>query len=161
MERSIKVYEKAFIIGLGLILLFMLFHDWVPLGSLNNVKAIQFQHTTGELIQITAIQTLSVLIVIIITLLFIGKRYPIWAKLWLDIHLGCIVVGAVTAWWVPYFFGATEEKVVEYGLMFGDTHSFVQEMNGITPNTIHVLFHFTLILTWILAIYISFKKVEV
>lgn len=158
MKRRISFSESLFIFGLGLLLIFMLIHDWVPLGSLNNVQAIQLAHTKSELVQMTTIQTLSILIVIIIAVIYIGKRYPIWAKLWLIIHLGCIMVGAIFAWWIPYFFGSSEERVGRYNFMFGDTHSFLPAMNGIVPNTIHVLFHLTLLLTWILSIYIGLKK---
>lgn len=161
MNRHVRVSEKLFICGLGLILLFMLLHDWVPLGSLNNVQAVKLEHTTGELVRITVIQTLSILVVIAIALIFIGKTYPIWAKLWLVIHLGSILTGAILAWWIPYFFGTSPERVDRYTHMFGDTHSFLPIMNGIVPNTIHVLFHLTLLLTWILAIYISLKKTRV
>lgn len=159
--RKVSVSEKAFICGLGLILLFMLLHDWVPLGTLNNVQAVKMEHSISELMKITAIQTLSILVVIAIALTYVGKKYPLWAKLWLVIHLGSILTGAILAWWIPYFFGTSPERVDSYSLMFGDTHSFLPIMNGIVPNTIHVFFHLTLLITWILAIYISLKKVRV
>lgn len=161
MKRKITISEKAFMIGLILILLFMLIHDWVPLGALNDVEAIKSQQTTSELLQITALNTLSILIVMVLAMAFIGKRYPIWAKLWLVIHLGFIAAGVIIAWWIPYFFGADQETIDRYDAMFGNTHAFLPEMNHITPNTIHVFFHLVLLVTWILAIYISIKKVEV
>jgi hypothetical protein len=60
-------------------------------------------------------------------------------------------------WWIPYFFGyGAEERVDRYQQMFGDTHSFLPEINGIVPNTLHVIFHSLLLLCIILTIYISF-----
>ena len=53
-------------------------------------------------------------------------------------------------------FGA-EERIERYQLIFGNTHSFLPVMNGIVPNTLHTLFHLTLLLSIILAIYISFS----
>jgi hypothetical protein len=40
---------------------------------------------------------------------------------------------------VPYFFGADERRVERYRVMFGNTHSFLPERNGIVPNTAHIL----------------------
>ena len=160
MKRDIKSYEKAFMAGLGLIVLFMLIHDWVPLGPLNDVEGVKLENSTSGLVRTTIINTLSILIVVIIAMIFIGKRYPIWARIWLVIHLGSITAGAIMAWWIPYFFGADQETSKRYEVMFGNTHSFLPEINNITPNTIHVLFHLILLVTWILAIFISIKKVE-
>lgn len=160
MRRNIAAVEKVFIAGLGLILLFMLSHDWIPLGSFNDIPGVRAENSIGGLIKITIINTLSVLVVIVIALLFIGKRYPIWARIWLIIHLGSILFGAILAWWVPYLFGADAEMIERYNVMFGNTNAFLPVKNGMVPNTIHVLFHLTLLMTWILSIYISFKKVE-
>lgn len=128
--RNIRASEKMYLCGLGLILLFMLIHDWVPLGSLNDVEALKAENTTGELIMITLINTLSISIMIAVSLLYTGKRYPIWARLWLIIHLGFILYGAVSAWWIPYFFGADLTMIERYGNMFGNTHAFLPVMNG-------------------------------
>lgn len=153
-----RVSEKYFLRGLFLILVFMLIHDWVPLGSLNDIEAVKVENTADELIKKTVINAGSILIVIIITLLFVGKRYPRWARAWLIIHLLAIMIGAAMAWWVPYFYGASDELITQYQVMFGNTHMFLPERNGITPNTIHVVFHSILLLTWLLAIYISLTK---
>ena len=160
MKRNVTVAERLFVSGLGLILLFMLLHDWIPLGSLNDIQGIQSENTTSEIIQVTIFNTLSIGIVLVIVLLFIGKRYPIWARIWLVIHLGSILYGALVAWWIPYFYGAEAERVASFTVMFGDTHAFLPVMNGIVPNTVHVLFHLILIITWILSIYISVRKID-
>lgn len=39
IRRQIRLQEIFLSIGLCLILLFMLVHDWVPLGKLNDVQA--------------------------------------------------------------------------------------------------------------------------
>ena len=158
MKRNIRVSEKYFLRGLFLILVFMLVHDWVPLGSLNDIEAVKAVNTEDELIRTTVINAGSILIVIIITLLFVGKRYPKWARAWLIIHLLSILVMAMMAWWIPYFYGASDVLITRYGVLFGNTHVFLPERNGITPNTIHVIFHSILLMTLLLAIYISLTK---
>jgi hypothetical protein len=158
MRRKIRTIEKGFVAGQILILLFMMLHDWIPLGPFNDLAGIRSQNTVPELLLTTAINTGSVLVVLTLTLWFIGKRYPVWARIWLVAHLGGILWGAVTAWWIPYFFGADKDLIDRYQVMFGNTHSFLPEMNGIVPNTIHVLFHCTLVMVWFIAIYLSFQK---
>lgn len=155
MKRHIRASEKWFVAGLVLMLLFVLTHDWVPLGNLNDLDGIRSEKTWDGLLLATVLNGLSFLIVLIITLTFLGKTCPVWARLWLVIHLFCILYGALSAWWIPYFFGTTQELVQAYATMFGNTHAFLPVRNGIVPNTIHTMFHLTLLLTWLLSIHIA------
>lgn len=158
MNRTIKLSEKIFIAGLVIIFVFNLIHDWVPLGSLNDLEGIRSQHSISELVTITITNALSILIVLLLTLWYAGRRYPLWARIWLVVHLGSILVGVLAAWWIPYLTGTGADMVAEYQTMFGDTHAFLPEMNGIVPNTLHVAFHIVLIAVWTLAIYIIFRQ---
>lgn len=157
MKREVRISEKFLIACYGFILLFMLVQDWVPLGSLNDIDAIAQENTASQLLFITLIGVVQIVILLVLIFIFIGKRYPIWAKLWLIIHPSCIFTGVLFSWWIPYFFGiGAEEKVERYQIMFGDTHSFLPVMHGIVPNTLHFIFHVTLLLCILLTIYISF-----
>lgn len=159
MRRQIRLAEVLLVAGLGLIFLFMLFHDWVPLGQLNDVRAVAESRSVQELVVVTAIGAGQIILLLGLVLIFVGKRYPIWAKLWLVIHQGFILAGALLDWWIPYFFGfGAAERVERYNEMFGNTHAFLPINNGIVPNTIHILFHSTLLLCLILAVYISFTR---
>lgn len=156
MKREIRIAEKVLLVGLSLIFLFMLLHDWIQIGSLNDVQAVKSDGTMGELITVTFINAGQILLLLVVTLLFVGKTYPLLIKLWLVIHQTSIFAGAVWAWWIPYLFGyGAEERIQRYEDMFGNTHSFLPVMNGIVPNTIHTLFHITLLTCIILTIYIS------
>nr|WP_246187584.1 hypothetical protein [Ornithinibacillus caprae] len=141
--------------GFSFILLFMIVQDWVPLGSLNDVQAIAEDRSFNELFLVTLIGVVQILLLMTFVVIFIGKRYPIWIKLWLVIHQICIFAGVLIDWWIPYFFGyGAEQRVERYNQMFGDTHSFLPELNGIVPNTLHTMFHTTLLICIILTIYI-------
>ena len=158
MKRNVRKSEIMLLLGFSLIFLFMLVHDWIPLGSLNDIEAVAAENTKRELVMVTSIGAVQFLLLIIILLVFIGKTYPIWIKLWLMIHPSCIFIGAMLSWWIPYLFGfGAEEKLERYQMIFGNTHSFLPVMNGIVPNTLHTLFHLTLLLCIILATYISFS----
>lgn len=156
MKRQMRTSKKLLLGGLCFILLFMLFHDWLPLGPFNDVEAISKDRSIGELVTVTLIGVVQILLFIGAVLLYKGKSFPIWIKLWLVIHQMSIFVGALLDWWIPYFFGyGAEERVVRYAVMFRDTHAFLPVLNGIVPNTIHVLFHSALLICIILTIYIS------
>jgi hypothetical protein len=157
MTRHVRNSERFLLLGLGLILVFMVTHDWISFGSLNDIQAVKEVHTFNELVTVTMINGVQILILMGLVLIFIGKRYPIFVKLWLIIHPACIFVGALYAWWIPYFTGiGAEAKVERYQQMFGNTHSFLPVINGIVPNTLHVIFHSLLFTCILLAIYISF-----
>lgn len=159
MKRNVRTSEKFLILGYSLILIFMLVQDWVSLGSLNDIEAITANKSSNELIVVTLIGVVQILLLMGIILFFLGKRYPLWAKLWLIIHPLCILSGAIMSWWIPYLFGiGAEEKAERFNNMFGNTHSFLPVMNGIVPNTLHTIFHLVLFLCIILTIYIFFTR---
>ena len=159
LKRNIKKSEMMLVIGYSLILLFMIVQDWVPLGSLNDVEAIREVHSSQSLITMTIINVFQILILLSLVIIFIGKTYPIWLSIWLFIHPTIIFIGALFSWWIPYLFGyGAEEKVDDYHAMFGDTHSFLPMMNGIVPNTLHTLFHFTLLVCILLTCFIIIQK---
>ncbi|GEL76424.1 hypothetical protein [Tenuibacillus multivorans] len=155
MKREIRLSEKLLLSGLSFILLFMIVQDWVSLGPLNDIQAISEEQTVGELVTVTLIGVSQILLIMGFVIFFMGKRYPIWVKLWLVIHQSSIFVGALFAWWIPYLTGyGAEGRVERYERMFGDTHSFLPEMNGLVPNTLHTIFHVTLLFCILMTVYI-------
>lgn len=159
MKRNIRIAEKLLLLGYSFILLFMIVQDWVPIGTLNDVHAISDTRSKSELILVTLFGIVQILILMFIILKFIGRRYSIWAKLWLIIHPTIIFIGALLEWWIPYFFGyGADKRSAQYAEMFGNTHSFLPAMNGIVPNTLHSMFHAILLLCIILTVYINFTS---
>ncbi|MFD2043493.1 hypothetical protein ACFSTA_03785 [Ornithinibacillus salinisoli] len=159
MKRKIRMSEKLLIFCYSIVLLFLLLHDWVPLGTLNDVEAVKADKSTNELLLTTLIGVTQILLLMGIVLFYFGRKHPLWIKLWLIIHPACIFAGAIMDWWLPYLFGiGAEERVERYSQMFGDTHAFLPVMHGIVPNTLHTIFHMSLFFCIILMIYISLTK---
>lgn len=159
LERNIRNAEKLLISIYAFILLFMVTQDLVSLGSLNDIKAIAEEQSFSQTLTVTAIGVVQILILMGIIIIFVGKRYPTWIKLWLVIHPSCLLLGAIFSWWIPYLFGiGAAEKVERYHHMFGNTHSFLPIMNGIVPNTLHTLFYLALFCCIVLTIYIFFTN---
>ncbi len=154
MERHITIPEKILLVLLTAILVFMIVHDWIPLGSLNELEGIRAENTIGELLFTTLFNTISIGIVLFLAYWFRGRIYPLWVKAWLIIHPCFIFAGALKAWWIPYFTGADDAALKRYETMFADTHHFLPEINGFSVNTIHAVFHATLLTCIFLIVFI-------
>lgn len=160
MERNIRLSEKMFMACLGAMLLFLLLHDWVPLGRFNDPASVRRENTTGELLLVTVVNGLSVDTLLLLAGLFAGKKYPLWLRSWFVIHSVLILAGAAKAWRLPYLFGADEKRLQRNQAMFGGTHSFLPELNGITADILHAAFHSLLLFSLLLAVYLFVTKIE-
>jgi hypothetical protein len=134
-------------------LLFLLLHDWVPLGRLNDVSAFQKSTTAPQKALSLLVPSIPVVIGLGFTFLSITHALSISFRITLSAIYGFLFLGELEAWWIPYAFGTSAERVARYQALFGATHSFLPDRHGITPNTLHVALHTatlaTLILIWI------------
>jgi hypothetical protein len=122
------------------VLLFVALHNWIPLGSLNDVKAVRSVFPTGKLLVTTLINFTPVAIGLGGTIFYFKKGFPGWLIWFLWILYGLACYGSLKAWWIPYLFRADPERVARDQVMYGSTHSFLPRRNGISPNTLHVIF---------------------
>jgi hypothetical protein len=121
--------------------MFLALHDWVPLGKLNDVKAVRAANPGRKLLAATLISLTPFAIGLAASAIYFGRVYPAWLFWWLWISYGILFVGELTAWWIPYLFHPEPERAARYQVMFGATHAFLPERNGIRPNTLHVILH--------------------
>jgi hypothetical protein len=133
--------EIVLILLQGFQVLFLWLHDWVPLGRLNDVKAVRSQDTAFRLVVVTLIQSMPFTIGLLFSLLYFGRPYPHWLYLWLWISYSVILLGQIRAWWIPYLFRPEAERAARYQIMFGNTHRFLPTRNGLVPNTAHIMLH--------------------
>lgn len=120
---------------------FLWIHDWVPLGRLNDVAAVRKEDSLQRLISVTLVQSLPWSIGLFLTARYFGRPYPDWLVMWLWISYTVLFLGQLRAWWVPYLLKPDPERAQRYRRMFGNTHSFLPERNGMVPNTAHMLLH--------------------
>jgi hypothetical protein len=121
--------------------LFLALHDWVPLGRLNDVKAARGANPGGKLAVGTIISVIPFAIGLGASGFYLGRAYPVWLFWWLWISYCLLFVGELKAWWIPYFFRADPALTARYRVMFGATHAFLPERNGIRPNALHAILH--------------------
>jgi hypothetical protein len=120
---------------------FIALHDWVPLGRLNDVAAVQSADPKAKLVAVTVISTLPFLIGLCGSLAYATSRFPGWLRWDLWITYGAAVYGAARAWWIPYLLVDEPARAHRYQAMFGRTHAFLPPRRGIRPNTLHVILH--------------------
>jgi hypothetical protein len=120
---------------------FLALHDWIPLGSLNDLKGVRAANPGSKLLTTTLISFAPYAVGLAGSILYFGRTYPGWLYWWLWISYVLLLCGQLRAWWIPYLFRPEPERAARYKVMFGATHAFLPERNGIRLNTLHVVFH--------------------
>jgi len=127
--------------------LFLALHDWIPLGTLNDVNAVRATIPPRKLVTGTLISLVPFTIGLGASAVFFGKAYPAWLFWWLWISYGLLFFGELKAWWIPYFFRSEPERAARYTSMFDGTHAFLPVRNGIRVNTLHAVLHVMTLIT--------------
>jgi hypothetical protein len=133
-------------------LLFLLVHDWLPLGRLNDVAAFRRTSTPREMLLALLVPSIPVATAFALSLVYVRSPFPLWLRTWLCITYGLLFLGELESWWIPYAFGASPSRVERYQSLFSRTHSFLPSRHGIVPNTLHVILHAFTLSTVILAL---------
>lgn len=131
-------------------LLFLLLHDWLPLGRLNDIAALRAVQSRDTLLRVTAIQAAPYALGLLFSAQHLVTLYPGWLRIYLIVAYGLLFLGELQAWWVPYLLWPQPQRAERYRAMFGNTHSFLPQRNGITPNTLHVVLHSATLATLVL-----------
>ncbi len=121
--------------------LFLALHDWVQIGRLNDVAAVQAADPPGKLLATTLYSTLPFAFGLVASLLNSGAAFPAWLMYYLWISYAILFCGQLRAWWVPYLLRHEPARAARYQAMFGNTAAFLPPRHGITPNTLHIILH--------------------
>jgi hypothetical protein len=140
----------AFLAGQLLVVLFIVLHDWIPLGRFNNLAGIRGADTTATLLLVTALSTFPYALALIASVYYAKSHFPMWLTWLLWISYGAGLYGMLRAWWVPYLLVNDPARIARYRLRFANTHAFLPLRNGIRPDTLHVCFHAVFLVTFVL-----------
>jgi hypothetical protein len=140
-------FETTFLALQTFVVVFLLFHDWVPLGRLNNLTAIRSRDTLLRSVFVTLLPAVPAAIGLFFSAQYFGQPYPDWLEMLLWITYGVLILGMLRAWWVPYLLQPDAERAARYQIIFAGTHSFLPRRNGIAPDTLHTLFHLATLAT--------------
>lgn len=120
----------------------LIFHDWIPLGRLNDVATVRRVHGFKKILIGTLINAIPFSFGLAASLYYWGQPLPHWLWMYLIIAYGILFAGEIETWWLTYFFGYKDAaRAAPYRTMFGSTHAFLPVRHGIAPNTLHVILH--------------------
>lgn len=142
-------FETIFLALQIVVVAFLLLHDWVRLGRLNNLAAIRSQDTLTHRVFVTLLPGLPAAIGLLFSAKYFGQYYPHWLDMLLWITYGVLLFGILRAWWIPYLFLADAKRAERYQIIFAGTHTFLPRRNGMAPDTLHTFFHLVTVATLI------------
>jgi predicted outer membrane lipoprotein len=146
----------ALVICQVVVVIFLMLHDWVPLGKLNSMAGLRAVDSQNKRILTTAISSLPFAAVLIPSIMFASVGYPDWLLWWLwGTYLAC-TYGILRAWWIPYLGAADTDRAKRYSIRFRETHSFLPVRNGIRPDSLHVGFHSLVLATLVILAFLTF-----
>jgi hypothetical protein len=140
-------FEIVFLGLQTIVVVFLLFHDWVPLGSLNNLAAIRREDSLARSIFATLLPAIPAAVGLFFSAEYFGEAYPHWLNMFLWITYGLFLIGVLRAWWIPYLFKSDPERAARYQIIFANTHTFLPNRNGMAPDTLHTCFHLVALAT--------------
>jgi hypothetical protein len=133
--------DCVFLVLQSFVVLFLLLHDWIPLGRLNNLGAIRSQDSVGRQLFVTLLPGVPAAVCLIGSVRAFGQAYPGWLTMTFWITYVLFLAGMLQAWWIPYLLVPNPERAARYQVIFADTHAFLPRRNGIVPDTLHTVFH--------------------
>jgi hypothetical protein len=142
-------FEVLFLALQAFIVIFLLVHDWIPLGRLNNNAAKSREDKHSSLVFSTLLAAVPSAIGLYYSAKYFLRPYPHWLTMLLSITYGLFMLGMLRAWWIPYLLSPDAERATRYQSIFADTHSFLPVRNGIVPDTLHVMLHLATVATLI------------
>ena len=144
-----KTLDAIFLALQSFVVVFLLFHDWVPLGRLNNLQAIHRQDSLVRTVLVTLLPGIPAAIGLFFSASLFVRRYPNWLTILLWVTYGTLLYGLLRAWWIPYLFKTDAKRAERYKVIFAGTHRFLPERNGFAPDTLHTIFHLAVLATMI------------
>ena len=149
-------FEITFLALQAVVVLFLLFHDWVRLGRLNNLAAIRNQDTLQHRVFVTLLPGVPAAIGLFFSAKYFGQSYPHWLEMLLWVTYGVLLLGMLRAWWIPYLVLPDKERAARYQIIFANTLFFLPRRNGMAPDTLHTLFHLVTMAT-VLALFMRHR----
>ena len=129
--------------------LFLFLHDWVPLGRLNNLSAVKAEDTLQHRVWVTLLGGVPAAVCLVYSVRYYGRAYPHGVALWLWMTYGLLLMGLLRAWWIPYLIMPDRQRAARYARLFVGTSRFLPLRHGMAPDTLHTLFHASVVLTLI------------
>jgi hypothetical protein len=132
----------------------MIFHDWIHLPPLTDIKSLQKAHSVKFRLLGSLINGLVVFIPLCFTVAYAPGPYPFWVALNIFLFYFFLTIGTICSWWIPYLFGSSEAQKEGFK-EYKNTHHFLPpRSNNVIPNTFHVILHIQVWICLLISIYL-------
>jgi hypothetical protein len=137
--------------------LVVVLHDWLDIPGWTHGRQVQSTIGRKQLWIATAINAIFPGLAVAFALWYWNAPKPaIVVDYWL-IYCAITLGSAITMWYVPYFFGASQRKTRDYAQMYAGTRQVLPRRgDNPRPNLLHVCFHVLFVINLALAIALRF-----
>jgi hypothetical protein len=131
---------------------FLLLHDWVPLGRLTNLAAVRTIDSTQKLLWTTLLSALPYAAGLAFSIAYL-PHWPMSLRIYLEWLYTISLLMIAFAWWVPYLSAADSDRAARYRTRFAGTLSFLPKRHGFAPDALHTSYHAVVLATAILLLF--------
>ena len=143
--------ESLLIAAQALQVVFLLLHDWVPLGRLSNLAAVRAIDSTSRLVWTTLLSALPYVAGLVFSMATF-PNWPMWLREYLMWLYAISVIAILWAWWIPYLSSTGLGRAERYRERFAGTLTFLPKRHGFAPDALHTVYHAVVITTVILLV---------
>jgi hypothetical protein len=133
-------------------------HDWVDIPGW--VTGAQVQAVVGrrKLLLASLINAVFPGVAVALAIVFWHRPAPSLVPDYWAVYCAVTMASAIGMWYVPYFFGTTEQRKREYAAMYAGTHHVLPPRgDNPQPNLLHICFHLLFAINLVLALVIRWR----
>jgi hypothetical protein len=137
--------------------LVVVLHDWVDIAGWTHGRQVQSIVGRRKLWIATAINAIFPGLAVAFAFWFWNAPKPTGVVNYWVIYCAITLGSAMTMWYIPYLFGASEGKSREYEQMYAGTRQILPPRgNNPRANLLHVCFHILFVINFALALSLRF-----
>lgn len=151
--------QTAFAVLITLQFVVVTAHDLVDIPGWTHGSQVRRVVGRGKLWIATVVNSIFPGAAVALAAYFWNRRPAVYAKNYWLLYCGVTVLLAITMWYLPYFFGTSEERKREYVEMYAGTRqAFPPRGDNPRPNLVHVCFHILFAVNLVLVVMLRFRN---
>lgn len=150
--------QLVFSILMTLQFLVITLHDWLEIPGWTHGSQVQAVAGRRRFLLATVANAFFPGIAVAFVFLYRPESRPSFVATYWVIYCAVTVLSAVMMWWVPYFFGASQQVKDEMEAMYSGTRQVLPARgDNPRPNLIHLYFHALFLCTLSTALLMKFR----
>jgi hypothetical protein len=140
--------------------LVVLLHDWLHIPGWTHGRQVYAELGKANMWMGTALNALFPGLAAGFALCYWQRPKPSFVLTYWLVYCAVTVVGAIQAWWLPYWRGTDEKTKAMYSNMYvGTIQVLPARGNNPRPNLLHLYFHVLFLATLVLSAILRFRTV--